>query len=241
MDDLQPCGPVFERARAAQVGQFGRSDRARGVAHRAIARVFRPPQFDHLRARFRKRRIERREREIGFFGQGSGPAQLEHQQAADVAHRVHVVDQRAIGGQREGPAPAGQHGDILFAVHGVGDRRGDHAGLRGETPQPLAIGRIVGGKLAARIALENQPAAGRQQAAVPRPGMLDAPAGFLRHRVPRDQLALDRALHLAADAQIGRQIARAQIEADVEPARAVGLPVCLGCIEHRGLEGWDVH
>ena len=70
--------------------------------------------------------------------------------------------------------------------------------------------------------------------------MLDRPARLLRHRVPRHQHSLERAGDLLAEALIRRHIACAQIEPDIEPARGIGLPIGLGCVEHPRLEGRDV-
>ena len=240
MHDSRPGRRILERARAAQVGQHGRSDRARRMAHGAVAAILGLPQRDHLGGGGAWRRVERQFGKGRLGRQGRLPPELEDEQARHVAHRCLALDQVAVDRQRIGPAPARQHRDILLAIDRVGDRRRDHAGLGGKAPQLLAGARIIGVELASRGALEHEAAAGRQQAAVPGAGVLDRPAGLLRHRIPRHQHPAQASGHLLAEAAIGGQVARAEVEADIEAAIAIGLPVRLGGIHHPRLEGRDI-
>ena len=69
--------------------------------------------------------------------------------------------------------------------------------------------------------------------------MFDFPAGLLCHRIPCQELAADRAVHLTPDAEIGWQVTCSKIEAHVEPSCHVRLPVCLGGIDRCRFEGRD--
>ena len=241
MDDLNPGLLIVQRARTPQVGKLGRSNRTGSMAHGAIARIFGAAEFYRSCSGARRWRIERGQGKVRLCRQLLFAPELEHEKPAYVANRAHVVDQFPVDRQSESAAPSGEDCDILFAINRIGDGRGDNARLRGETPQAIPGRGIIGGKVAARIALEDEPATCRQNAAVPWPGMFDRPARLLRYRIPGDEPPLDRSLHFAPDTQIGRQIARAQIVADVETAGPVGFPVRFGRIEHRRFECGNVH
>src|SRR5258706_12306904 len=65
--------------------------------------------------------------------------------------------------------------DILVAVDHVGGGRRVDAGSGAETPQFLAVGRIIGGELAVAFARENEAACGGENAADHRFWRLDLP------------------------------------------------------------------
>src|SRR5260221_13540258 len=72
--------------------------------------------------------------------------------------------------------------DILLAVDHVGGGRRVDAGSGAETPQFLAVGRIIGGELSVAFARENEAACGCENAAHHRFWRLDLPfdlAGFV--------------------------------------------------------------
>src|SRR5258705_12318330 len=65
--------------------------------------------------------------------------------------------------------------DILLAVDHVGGGRRVDAGSGAETPQFLAVGRIIGGELSVAFARENEAACGGENAADHRFWRLDLP------------------------------------------------------------------
>src|SRR5258706_6117850 len=87
--------------------------------------------------------------------------------------------------------------DILLAVDHVGGGRRVDAGSGAETPQFLAVGRIIGGELSVAFARENEAACGGENAADHRFWRLDLPfdlAGVVVNggNVARLRLAPDR-------------------------------------------------
>src|SRR5258707_15205840 len=89
------------------------------------------------------------------------------------------------------------HDDILLAVDHVGGGRRVDAGSGAETPQLLAVGRIVSGELAVAFARENKAARGGENAADHRFRRLDLPfdlAGVVVNggNVARPRLVRDR-------------------------------------------------
>src|SRR5260370_31698647 len=65
--------------------------------------------------------------------------------------------------------------DIVLAVDHVGGGRRVDAGSGAETPQVLAVGRIIGGELSVAFARENEAACGGENAADHRFWRLDLP------------------------------------------------------------------
>src|SRR5258705_4013932 len=65
--------------------------------------------------------------------------------------------------------------DILLAVDHVGGGRRVDAGSGAETPQFLAVGRIIGGELSVAFARENEAACGGENASDHRFWRLDLP------------------------------------------------------------------
>ena len=147
--------------------------------------------FSHL---FRREgvagRVGRRKHWLGRLGQCTLAAQLEHQQTA-IAGIARIVKG---GGQREGAAIADHDRHILLALHAVAHGRRDDAGLRLEVPQLGACAGVERLEIAGAVALEHQIARRRQGTAIPRAIIGDFPRRLLRHRIPGDQLALQRCL-----------------------------------------------
>src|SRR5260370_35254089 len=79
--------------------------------------------------------------------------------------------------------------DILLAVDHVGGGRRVDAGSGAETPQFLAVGRIIGGELAVAFARENKAACGGENAPDHRFWRLDLPFGLARAVVNGRQCA----------------------------------------------------
>ncbi|KAI3488620.1 hypothetical protein L1887_47391 [Cichorium endivia] len=178
--------------RMAQVGDQAAADGADAVTHRAVVAVqqlagvqVRGTRLDRLRRALHGGRGRLRQRR-----QAALAAELEHQQAAEVAHPGR--QRRVAADQRRHAAPAGHDRHVLFAVQAEADGGGDYAGLRGEAPQALSLVRRVGVQLAVGGALEHQVAGGAQGAAVPVEAMRHAPGLALAYRVPGQQGAAHR-------------------------------------------------
>jgi hypothetical protein len=76
-----------------------------------------------------RRRVEHHLVHRRHLGQLALGAELEHQQAADVARRASLVGEHA-GGHVPYAAPADEDRDILLAIDRIGHRRGDDPALR---------------------------------------------------------------------------------------------------------------
>src|SRR5260221_11108896 len=81
--------------------------------------------------------------------------------------------------------------DILLAVDHVGGGRRVYAGSGAETPQFLAVGRIIGGELAVAFARENKAAFGGEPDADHRFSHLDLPFALAGVVSDAGHLAMD--------------------------------------------------
>ena len=115
--------------------------------------------------------------------------------------------------QRDGAAPAGDHGDVLLAVGFPGHRRGDDARTGLELPQDLAGLGVGGLQVAFRRAPEHQVAGGGQHATPQRGLVLDFPDDLAGLRVDRTQRA-DVAVVDGLDGEAGAQVGRTLLVGD---------------------------
>src|SRR5262249_34992306 len=126
-----------------------------------------------------------------WFREWSLPTEFVNQDAPLSEHVVMVL--RDDGCQCECTTPTGGDGNVLFAVHGVRNRRSDDSGMNRRVPQQFACVGGIRREIAVGAALEHEIAGGGQQAAVPRRRVFDAPYFLLLDRIPRGQITLDLA------------------------------------------------
>src|SRR5580693_3182603 len=125
------------------------------MASRTIALI---KPFSHVhgsRVRRRRGRIQNLRLNLREGRQASLPTKLEHNHPANIPHSARLQSDLA-GSQRENPAPTRKYRQVLFAVDGIRNRRGNRASLYRERPNSRALVRKISFKIAVGGALENQ-------------------------------------------------------------------------------------
>ena len=94
--------------------------------------------------------------------------------------------------------------------------------MRVELPERVpALGGVIGAEAAIERALEDEIAACGEHAAIPGVGVVDNPARFLGHRIPRDELAFRSRASRNARSDLGRESSVSEVRAGVPCARAI--------------------
>src|SRR4029077_11117264 len=141
--------------------------------------------------------------------------------------------------ERQHAAPPNEDGDILLAIHGVGDGAGRYTTLRRDGPKFFSGRSAESLKTTVAGAFKHQIAGGRQSSAIPGAGPLRAPDFLLCHRVPGNQTASNTFQNRLLDLWILRQFCRDKVNA-VVPSHGIVTEMFRCFVRKSRIEDWKI-